>query len=669
MGAPPTGVAPILTACAGAIEGSDWIRRLLWRVMAATKSPNRGKRRAAVPIHRGVDLRLPTHPHTPDRSDLKAVRRWVRSEKSLGLTAIDLFCGAGGLSLGLEQAGFRVLVGADNDPASVETHESNIGGLGYLGDLSDPDPFLRQIREWGIGSVDVIAGGVPCQPFSRAGQSKLRSLVESGQRSTNDPRAQMWRSFIQVVKETKPRGVLLENVPDFAAWNEGSVLVGFCEALRELGYRPQTKILHAYEHGVPQHRGRLFIVALKPGASKFTWPEPQANPPSVRQAIADLPEVPPAQRKEKLSYRGPKTKLQRLLRDGVDDDDRRYVHDHITRDLRPDDAKAFALLGEGDTYKKLPEDLQRYRSDIFSDKYKRLEWNGLSRSITAHIAKDGYWYIHPDQDRTLSIREAARIQTFPDWFRFSRQPSLRYRQIGNAVPPLLARAIADQIHTTLSLPARRGRPPVTGETFRRDLLTWHAANARDFPWRHQVDPWHVLMAEVCLHRTRADQARPVYESLAELAPTPADMVDNAAKARRRMKSLGLRWRATNMVKIARALVKNHGGQVPENDFELRQLPGVGDYVANAVMTFGFGRPAVLVDTNTARIVGRIRERDRTHRWQLRLDLHEFAGPKGPDAEFNYALLDFGALVCKARAPRCEGCPLRSHCGTGVAVSD
>ena len=249
-----------------------------------------------------------------------------------------------------------------------------------------------------------------------------------------------------------------------------------------------------------------------------------------------------------------------------------------------------------------------------------MEWKGLSRSITAHLAKDGYWYIHPDQHRTLSVREAARIQTFPDWVRFAGQPSLRYRQIGNAVPVLLAESIARSLHLALTLPPRRGRPQLNGEGFRRDLLEWHADNARDFPWREAVDPWHVLMAEVCLHRTRADQARPVYEQLAKLAPTPPDMVRNARKAQTAMRSLGLKWRADNMISIARALIENHDGRVPNDSLELRSLPGVGDYVANAVLTFGFGRRAVIVDTNTSRIVGRVRGReDPSLRWQLRLD--------------------------------------------------
>jgi DNA (cytosine-5)-methyltransferase 1 len=614
----------------------------------------------AVRAYRGTKLELPAHPDAPDPDDRAAIRRWVRAQVASGLTALDLFCGAGGLSLGLEKAGFRVLVGADLDAPAVETHVANIGGLGYQGDLSDPADFLDHLREWGIRKVDLIAGGVPCQPFSRAGRSKIRSLVESGQRSADDPRARMWHSFIEVVAELRPAGVMLENVPDLAAWDEGGILVGFCESLRELGYRPRATILNAYEHGVPQHRSRLFIVALRPGA-QFTWPVPGRGSPTVWDAIGDLPVAPPAQREERISYDGPRSTLQRLLRRGMPRPDRRFVHDHITRDVRPDDAEAFALLPEGGTYDELPADLQRYRADIFSDKYKRLEWGGLSRSITAHLAKDGYWYIHPDQDRTLSVREAARIQTFPDWFRFSGQPSIRYRQIGNAVPPLLAQAIADSIHLALTSPRRRGRPPLNGEAFRARLMAWHADNARDYPWRENVDPWHVLMAEVCLHRTRADQARPVYEALADIAPTPEAMLVRPDETLEAMHSLGLRWRAENIVRIAQVLVDEHGGHVPSDEFALRQLPGVGDYVANAVITFGFRRRAVIVDTNTERIVGRVRGREKTPRWQLRLDLHELAGRAGPDASFNYALLDLGALVCGARQPLCTVCPVRASC--------
>lgn len=124
-----------------------------------------------------------------------------------------------------------------------------------------------------------------------------------------------------------------------------------------------------------------------------------------------------------------------------------------------------------------------------------------------------------------------------------------------------------------------------------------------------------------------------------------------------MRNLGLRWRAENIIAVARALVDDFDGRVPDTELELRALPGVGDYVAQAVLCFGFARRAVLLDTNTSRIVGRYGRHQDTRRWQLRLDLYGLAGSRGPDAEFNYALLDLGALICRAGTPRCEICPL------------
>ena len=133
------------------------------------------------------------------------------------------------------------------------------------------------------------------------------------------------------------------------------------------------------------------------------------------------------------------------------------IRDHITRAVRPDDAQIYSHMKPGDTYLDTPERLRRYRSDIFDDKYLRLSFNDLSRTITAHIAKDGYWYIHPRENRTLSIREAARIQTFPDRFHFAGPPSARFQQIGNAVPPMLASAIASSLLRTHSAHSTKRR--------------------------------------------------------------------------------------------------------------------------------------------------------------------------------------------------------------------
>jgi A/G-specific adenine glycosylase len=176
------------------------------------------------------------------------------------------------------------------------------------------------------------------------------------------------------------------------------------------------------------------------------------------------------------------------------------------------------------------------------------------------------------------------------------------------------------------------------------------------------------MAEMCLHRTRADQVLPVYRRLVELAPTPAALLLRADEAREVMRPLGLRWRVDNILRVARDLVDRCGGAVPDSSLGLRSLPGVGDYVAGAVLCFAFGRRAVLVDTNTERIVGRIRGDPRVRRTQMRMDLHDLAGRVGPDRDFNFALLDLGALVCRAGEPRCPGCPIRQVCATGSGRS-
>ena len=623
------------------------------------------RRRTAVPHYRGEDLRLPRHPSAPDPSALDQVRGWVRGARRP--TAIDLFSGAGGLSLGLRDAGFSVLVGADSDIRSVETHEANLGGLGYVGDLSDPSELIERLEGWGIARVDLVAGGPPCQPFSRAGRSMIRNLVASGARASDDPRAELWQGFMAVVEHLKPRAVLVENVPDLPGWDDGSVLMGFYESLGDLGYDVDARVLDAFQYGVPQHRARLFLVGLR-DSGDFTWPEPDHAITTLRDAIGDLPPVPPAQRTDRIPYFAePRAPFQKRMREGVASEDARSIYDHITRDVRPDDAEAFTLLGEGQTYVDLPEHLRRYRSDIFTDKYKRLAWAEVSRSITAHIAKDGYWYIHPAQNRTLSVREAARVQTFPDWFRFAGQPSLRLKQIGNAVPPLLGEVLGRQLKYSLETTScTRGRDR---SDFRALLLDWHPRHRRDYPWRRSgSDGWCVLMAELSLSRTRADLVPVIYDQLRALAPSPRALLARPDAASD-LRAMGLGARAAILLSVAKILEERFGGDVPESDADLRSLPGVGDSIAQAVRCFAFGRRAVLLDVATRRLVSRYLGRSDLRRWQIRLDLYRLAGTPGPDAAFNYALLDHGALVCRAAAPRCEECPLRERCAARGGLAE
>lgn len=605
---------------------------------------------------------LPTHRHPlPDRSDAHAVREWL--SKRPGPSAVDLFCGAGGLSLGLRDAGFSVLVGADSDPSSVESHSANLGSLGYCGDLSDHRAFLDQMRAWGINRVDLVAGGVPCQPFSRAGRSKIRSLVDEGRRPALDPRAGLWRSFVEIVRRLQPRAVLLENVPDLTVWNDGAILAGICQALNRLGYQTDAMLLNAFDYGVPQHRSRLMVVATRPGL-RYEWPAASGRA-TVRDAIADLPPVPPAHVEDRIGYDGASTGLQQRLRNGVTEEDAAWIYDHVTRDVRPDDAEAFSLMSEGGTYADLPARLQRYRADIFDDKYKRLTWDGLSRSITAHVAKDGYWYIHPDQDRTLSVRETARIQTFPDWFRFAGHRSAQFRQIGNAVPPLLAEAVGRQLRVTLSAITRRGRPHGPFRSFRNAILRWHASNGRVLPWRKSGDPWTVLLAERCLGRASADRIAVAYPKLVAAAGSPESITAQGSAAVADLRAMGIRKATEDIASIADEVVTQHGGSLPTTEPGLLSLPRVGDYLASTVRVYGHNVPTVILDHSSARLAKRIRgSRLLPGNWQARLDLQQLAGEEGPDMAFNAAVSDLANLVCRATDPLCPDCPVRLHCATG-----
>ena len=400
-----------------------------------------------LPIRRGERIALSPNSRSPDGGDPTEIRSWL--DEASKPWAIDLFAGAGGLSLGLLQGGFSVIAAAESDKVAMETHTANIPGLNWIGDLSEPSNFIRQLDDWDIGEVDLVAGGPPCQPFSNAGAAKIDHLVKSGNRPGHDGRSDLWQSFFEILDRLNPRAVLFENVPGFARANGGALLESLKDEIDRRGFTPHVNVLKAWQYGVPQHRHRLFVVGIKRGLD-FSWPTPAKGFATVSDAINDLPAVPGGTRTEVQRYDGfPMSKLAKSMRRGLNGEERGLIRDHITRHVRPDDAVIYRLMKPGNTYLDVPEHLRRYRSDIFSDKYFRLSFENVSRTITAHIAKDGYWYIHPREDRTLSIREAARIQTFPDWFRFAGFPTNRYRQIGNAVPPMLATALAVRIREAL----------------------------------------------------------------------------------------------------------------------------------------------------------------------------------------------------------------------------
>lgn len=420
-------------------------------------------------------LALPRHQDAPTDSEFQS---WCQKERKNGRPlAIDLFSGAGGLGAGVEAAGWTVAIAVDHDRSALETHRANFRGRAIDIDMSNPHQVTNLIEEIKPLSIDLIVGGPPCQPFSRAGRAKIQDLVNKGMREEKDQRKELWRSFIRVILAIKPRAVIMENVPDMAIGDDLKVIRKIADLLEKAGYNVDYRLLDAWRHGIPQHRKRFILQARNDGL-RPTWPLQSAKPVTVRDAIEDLPRLNDTIGCRELPYYSkPNSELAGKLRDL----NQPIIYDHMTRPVRADDKQAFQLMDSKTLYSDLPKHLRRYRDDTFNDKYKRLDWDTPSRTITAHIAKDGYWYIHPSEDRTLTVREAARIQTFPDSFRFAGTRSDAFRQIGNAVPPLLGQKISEEIYATVtSKKSHNQQPDVT--KLRKILTDWAIARRRQTWW-------------------------------------------------------------------------------------------------------------------------------------------------------------------------------------------
>ena len=514
-------------------------------------------RNYGVKLVRGPFVRVEPHrDHCESETELMAWVAALREDEPGVRLAADLFSGAGGMSLGLEQAGFRVVFSADHDPEAVETHAHHFGGMAVDWDLGDADAVERVAATLRATGVELLAGGPPCQPFSKAGRSGIRHRVRSGLRDPHDQRRDLWRSYLEVVRLAEPKAVLMENVPDMALDREMFILRSVVEEFEQLGYSVQCRVLDCPSYGIPQFRQRLIIVALRNG-HVFEWPSVAEQPVTLWNAIGDMPEVEGGWRPQGgadgwAPYDGPVTRYQQLMRDGVARAQANMLFDHITRPVREDDAFAFEHMDHETRYSQLPQIAQRYRTDIFDDKYKRLDENHYSRTITAHIAKDGYWYIHPRQGRTLTVREAARIQSFPDWFRFAGPPSAAFRQIGNAVPPLLARQLGECLSVQLARPnSPYWRSRDTGDT----LAKWFSTRQRlTVPWLRATTAWQVVLAETLLDRLPTPSAQLVWASLSRWS-TPKATLRAPDELREVASWVGREDRVDRLLDAARVLVE------------------------------------------------------------------------------------------------------------------
>lgn len=623
------------------------------------------KRTYGVKLVRGPVVRVPRHPEAVDTVEELIERLGPRDSRSRPVAA-DLFCGAGGLSIGLTDAGYEVVLGVDHDSLALETHAGLHPGLTLDLDLGDPsvvDQLVDTLREL---DVDLIAGGPPCQPFSRAGRSKIRSLVAAGVRESHDERRDLWQSYLDVVLRVAPPAVMMENVPDMAIGKDSTIVRTVVGALEAAGYSVHTRLLHAVEHGVPQFRQRFILVALADG-SAFEWPAPEQDPVTVGDAIGDLPAVmggdrPPGGADGFLLYeeRDAVSEFALRARRSLSESAADRVYDHITRPVRDDDRQIFESMDSTTRYSDIDPALRRYRSDIFNDKYKRLGADEPSRSITAHIARDGYWYIHPDQHRTLTIREAARIQTFPDGVRFAGPPSAAFRQIGNAVPPLLGERVACMI-------LQRGDAPTATRTaeISAALAQWleMRENLR-LPWLDAQTTWTAIQGQLLLDHAPVRQSMALWPTVEKLR-TPTEtrtaedrLLDEADLVGRREKA--------ERVMAACAWYEDHADALSSVEGMLG-APHVGERTAEmaALIAGTDDRPAVVVSAGTLRVATRVFGEDvekQRSRSDGRLAVTRLIGADDSEARMAMAaVVELAASLCRPTNPSCDDCPLREMC--------
>lgn len=328
---------------------------------------------------------------------------------------LDLFSGCGWLSYGFEVAGFEVVAGIDNWKDALETFQKNHPGSKILNiDLSNPD--LEKIKKE-IWNIDVIVGWPPCQGFSI-----------SGHRNLNDPRNILYKGFVKLVNTFSPKVFVLENVPNLVSMGDGIIKDQIIKDFEELEYKVKYKILLASDYGVPQNRRRVFFVGVK-NANNFVFPEPKfGNKITSSDAISDLPD----RDIEDGSILGkkPLSEYQKTIRSK---DGKIYNHQITSHSQKTIDI--IELVPDGGNYKDLP-------AEYINSRKVNIAWTRFNSKKPSSTIDTGHrHHFHYQFNRVPTVRESARLQSFPDSFIFLGSKTSQYKQVWNAVPPLLAAEI------------------------------------------------------------------------------------------------------------------------------------------------------------------------------------------------------------------------------------
>ncbi|QTE74003.1 DNA cytosine methyltransferase [Clostridiales bacterium FE2010] len=345
------------------------------------------------------------------------------------LTMIDLFAGVGGLSLGFERVGFHVLLANEFDPSIAEA---------YIKNRNHPNMIVDDIRKLPVektfgpykGKVTIVVGGPPCQGYSQKGQRK----------TIHDERNFLFRYFVEVVREVEPLYFVMENVPNLLTSEGGFFKREIISLFEAIGYTVNADVLCASDYGVPQDRRRAFIIGKKGVGTPVAMPKKTDKKTTIWDAISDLNYLNSGEGEEEQDYRlPPQTEYQKKLREKSD-----KLTGHISTNHSKIALERMAMIPPKGGKEFLPP--EHLTKSIYSGTWVRMDADDVSVTITTRFDTPASGkFTHPYLNRAITVREAARIQSFPDSFHFYGTKTSQMKQVGNAVPPLLAQSVAEAI--------------------------------------------------------------------------------------------------------------------------------------------------------------------------------------------------------------------------------
>ena len=366
--------------------------------------------------------------------------------------AVDLFAGAGGLSLGFEQAGFDIMASVEIDPIHCSAHKYNFPMCKTIcrSVVDVTGEYVREVSGIGEKEIDVVIGGAPCQGFS---------LI--GKRALDDDRNKLVYHYVRLVLELKPKYFVFENVKGLTVGKHKQFLVEIMDAFKDGGYDVVSdyKVLNAADYGVPQDRRRLFLMGGRKGIALPSYPEPLSIRTTVGDAIGDIPDAekyPELWGRDWVYAKFGEQSLYSSYLHGVGKDPsdfsypRIFNKDKLTCSLLTDHSD----ISRGRFVETLPDTVEPI------SRFKMLSMNGLCNTLRAGTASDRGAFtsprpIHPIYPRVITVREAARLHSYPDWFRFHVTKWHGFRQVGNSVPPMLARSVGLQIMKVLGVTPKK----------------------------------------------------------------------------------------------------------------------------------------------------------------------------------------------------------------------